>query len=132
MASKKKVRILWGWRILSLNILLFPLADISPYILSLLLAADAILLVLMFCKYKNLHITLDENKLILKQGIILRKSICIVLNRTCAIKQISSPLSRKLNLCNLLIYCEGVRFLLPLTDKPFAADIQKHIKKAKK
>ncbi len=134
MGSKKKIWILWGWRILAINILIYPmaehLAEILPVPGVLLLTADVFLLFFLFCKYKSMQICLEENTLTFAQGILLRRTVRIRLNQACATKRFSSPLSRKLNLCNLVIFCEGVRFLLPPISKSFAAEIQKHARKA--
>ena len=131
-----KVRFVWRWRLLAVNFLLFPLAEHpgrnTPYYLYLLFAADALLLLLIFCKYKNLHINLNHSKLSITQGIFLHTTLVIPLSHTCAAKSFATPLSRYAGLCNLILYCEGVRFFLPLTDKALADEIIVHTRVKKK
>ncbi len=128
MKLPKKVWILWGWRILTVNILLFPLADFFKDTFSaafiLLFFGDLLLIILLIIKYKSLRITLEGNLLTAKQGLFLHKTVCIKLNHACATREFSSPLSQKLSLCTLVIYCEGVGIVLSPLQKNFASKIK--------
>ncbi len=132
MRLSKRVWGLWGIRILATNILLYSIADYFKDTFQgtlLLLFADSVLVIMLTIKYKSTMITINKNRLCITQGLFLRRSVFIKLNSTCATRSISTPLCQKLSLCYLIIYCEGVKFLLPPLDHNIASYIEKECRK---
>lgn len=133
MRLSNVVWLLWGWRLLATNILLYPVADhfkdTLKYAPLLLLFADLVMIVMLVLKYKFTQINLESHRLNLSQGFIFRRKVCINLSCTCALRKISTPLCQKLGICNLIIYCEGAKFILPPLKKRIAASIEKEFRK---
>ncbi len=133
MRLSNVVWLLWGWRLLAVNILLYPVADhfkdTLKYTSHLLLFVDLVMIVMLVLKYKFTQLNLENHRLTLSQGFIFRRKVCIKLSRTCALRKISTPLCQKFGICNLIIYCEGVKFILPPLKNHIAASIEKECRK---
>ncbi|MBQ4569765.1 MAG: hypothetical protein IJA62_06925 [Ruminococcus sp.] len=133
MRLSKKVWALWGIRLLAANILLYPVASYymsaydTPFVL--FFSADSVLMIMLAIKYKTTAISMEKKLLHITQGLLLRRSVIIKPDSTCAAKSISTPLCQKLSLCYLVIYCEGVRFFLPPLDNKLASYIEKNCRK---
>lgn len=132
MVLSRKVMLLWGGRAFFLCVLLLPVLEACGA--NRLWAGAAILiflilaLIFFFIRYKNCVFEATTQGIRIRTGILIHKSLYVKYRHIVAANRIYTPLSRRLNLSNPVIYCEGAAFLLPPLEDRLTQQIENNIK----
>ena len=131
MKLSSKVLILWGVGVFLLPLPVTPLLEKgfdSKLVLWVvyLLVTSAVFCVF-YIKYKTCVVKLTPSKLSLESGYFIRKHLHIKQRHILAATRVSTPLSQKLKLSTLVLYCEGSTFILPPLTEAFTKQIESKI-----
>lgn len=112
----KRILILWYSRTLILSfVALFTALCVFPhYLLPLILlqlAFTAALFLLLYLRYRSLVICVNTSSLIITCGAVIKRTLKINFESIVAVEAFSTPLSERFELANLIIYCEGAKFI---------------------
>ncbi len=132
----KRILILWYIRVIFVSaILLVLLTGFLWKYHSLLFLAFGITLaasfLLFYLRYRSLDIVLSRNHITLTYGALIKRNLCLNLSNIEAIESLSTPLSEKLRLAHLVIYCRGKKLLTFPLDETAANILRKKLKSAK-
>ncbi len=132
----KRILILWYIRIIIVSAVLLVLLTgfFREHRAFLFLAFGftiAASFMLFYLRYRSLGITLSHNRITLTYGALIRRELCLDFSGIEAIESLSTPLSRKLGLAHLVIYCRGRKLLTFPLDETAASILRKKLKPAK-
>jgi len=124
MKLSKKVFILWAGRLLFVSFAGVPLLSLKEVrfygIYFLFLCINLFVYLILYLRFKFCTIIFSEDHLVLKTGFLIKKRQTIPLKFICTTRILRTPLSLALGLYCPVLYCEGVRTILPpLTQKQY-------------
>ena len=114
---------LWCGRIIFTNTFLIIFSDLNPqpfWSFLALIIFNISLCVFLFLRYKSFSVDFSADCLLIKSGVFFSKTLQIKYSSICSVRTLSTPLARKLQLQNPVLYCEGVTFFLPPLHRSFA------------